>query len=76
MGFWIELTTLLIPQENDEEKDLEELSQFIASISTSIPWHISAFHPDYKMMDKSSTSLDSLQQAYTIGKRMDSIIFI
>ena len=68
MGFWIELTTLLIPQENDDHKDLEELSQFIASISTSIPWHISAFHPDYKMMDKQSTSLDLLQQAYTIGK--------
>lgn len=69
-GIWIEITTLLIPGENDSEEELEKIAKFIASISPDIPWHISAFHPDYKMQDKKSTPIESLLIAYEIGKKI------
>lgn len=68
-GIHIEITTLLIPNVNDSEEELTEIAKFIASIDTQIPWHISAFHPMYKMMDKKRTSIDSLQKAYEIGRK-------
>ncbi|MBD3363414.1 AmmeMemoRadiSam system radical SAM enzyme [Candidatus Dojkabacteria bacterium] len=67
-GIWMEITTLLIPEENDSEEEIKQCAEFIASISKSIPWHISRFHPAYKMKDKASTSPKVLNKAYEIGK--------
>lgn len=68
LGIWLEVTTLLIPGKNDSDAELEKAAQFIASISKDIPWHISAFHPDYKMLDIKPTPASSLLRAYGIGK--------
>jgi len=67
-GIWIELTTLLIEGVNDSEEELNQMAKFISSISVDIPWHLSAFHPDYKMLDKNSTQITTLQKAYRIAK--------
>jgi pyruvate formate lyase activating enzyme len=69
LGIWIEITTLLIPDENDNPKELSNLSKFIASIDEGIPWHISRFHPDYKVKDKSATQIDILEKAREIGSK-------
>lgn len=68
-GVWIELTTLIIPGENDSDKELEQIAQFIASISKSIPWHVTRFSPTYKMQDKVPTPEKTLKRAYEIGKQ-------
>ena len=65
----LEVTTLIIPGVNDEEKQLQEIAEFLASISPEIPWHISRFFPAYKMMDTSPTPLESLDIAEKIGKK-------
>ncbi|MBD3360540.1 AmmeMemoRadiSam system radical SAM enzyme [Candidatus Peregrinibacteria bacterium] len=67
-GFWIECTTLVIPNLNDSDDELKSIAEFIANISVDIPWHISAFHPDYKMTDVSSTPIETLERAWKIGK--------
>ncbi|MDD3679799.1 MAG: AmmeMemoRadiSam system radical SAM enzyme, partial [Candidatus Shapirobacteria bacterium] len=51
-GVWIEATTLIIPGENDSLKELTQIAKFIKKVSSDIPWHLSAFHPDYQMMNK------------------------
>ena len=48
----IEVTTLLVPDMNDSDTEIDMLTKWLASISTDIPWHVSAFHPDYKMKDR------------------------
>ncbi len=68
-GKWLEITTLLIPGENDSNEEIRQIANFIASISKNIPWHISAFHPDYKMQDKSITSFATLKRALEIGNK-------
>lgn len=68
MGFWIEVTTLIIPGENDSNEELKSIAEFIAHVKSTIPWHISAFHPDYEMMDKERTPSTTLKRAYRIGK--------
>ncbi len=67
--FWVEIVTLLIPGFNDSAEELASLTEFIASISPDIPWHVTAFHPDYKVMKTSATSPESLLQAVQIGKK-------
>ena len=68
-GIWIEVTTLLIEGDNDSNKDLEEMADFIANeLGRYVPWHLSAFHPDYKVLDKPPTSIQTLQKAYKIAK--------
>lgn len=67
-GIWIEITTLIIPTKNDSNEELTKIAEFIASVDKKMPWHISAFHPDYKNLDLESTSLDTLQKAYDIGR--------
>lgn len=67
-GIETEITTLVIPHLNDSNTELENIAQFLAGISTDIPWHISAFHPSYKMQDIPVTSHDTLINAYEIGK--------
>ena len=65
---WLELTTLLIPGENDSDKELHEMTQWVASeLGTDVPLHFSAFHPDWKMRDKKHTPLSTLQRARNIA---------
>jgi pyruvate formate lyase activating enzyme len=68
LGIWIEITTLIIPDENDSEEELRNIAKFIASIDKNIPWHISRFFPSYKMLDKPPTPIETLKMAYEIGK--------
>jgi len=67
-GIWLEITTLIIPTKNDSSEELAKIAEFIASVSVKIPWHISAFHPDYKQLDIHVTPLETLKRAYNIGK--------
>jgi pyruvate formate lyase activating enzyme len=68
MGFWLEVVTLIVPGFNDSRAELEALTGFLAGISADIPWHVSAFHPDYKMTGTSSTSAEMLERAASIGR--------
>ncbi|NWF53318.1 MAG: AmmeMemoRadiSam system radical SAM enzyme [Syntrophaceae bacterium] len=67
LGVWVEITTLIIPGLNDSEEELRDLARFIASLGKEVPWHISRFHPMYKMLDRSPTSVKVLQRAQKIG---------
>ncbi len=69
MGIWLEIVTLLVPGFNDSEAELTALSEFIAEISPDIPWHVTAFHKDYKMTDPENTTPEDLLKASEIGKR-------
>jgi pyruvate formate lyase activating enzyme len=65
---WLELTTLIIPGENDSETELENMTQWVVeNLGPDVPMHFSAFHPDWKMMDKPHTSKQSLLQARNIA---------
>lgn len=68
MGIWTEITTLIIPGENDSSEELINIAGFIAGIDNNIPWHISRFHPDYKFTDSGPTSLETLKRAAGIGR--------
>lgn len=67
LGVWVEVTTLIIPELNDSEKDLTNIAEFIASVDPAIPWHVSQFHPTYKLMDKPRTPVATLRKAREIG---------
>ncbi len=67
MGVWVEITTLIIPTLNDSEEELKETARWIASVDRSIPWHVSAFHPAYKLMDLPPTSASAVIRAREIG---------
>lgn len=66
-NIWTEIVTLLIPGFNDGEAELRSLTGFLASVNRDIPWHVTAFHPDYKMGDVPSTVADQLIRAAEIG---------
>jgi len=66
-GIWLEIVTLLISGFNDDETELRDLTQFLVSISPDIPWHVTAFHPDYKMTDVPRTVARQLVRAAEIG---------
>jgi len=68
MGLWLEIVTLLIPGFNDSADELRRLTEFIASVSPDIPWHVTAFHSDYKMTDPRDTTAEDLLQAAAIGR--------
>jgi pyruvate formate lyase activating enzyme len=67
MGFWLEVVTLVIPGFNDSDEELRRIAEFLAGISPDIPWHVTAFHPDYRMGDRAPTSVRSLLRAAEIG---------
>ena len=68
-NIWMELTTLLIPDENDSDEELKKLTDFIVNkAGPDVPWHISRFHPQYKYLDSVPTPTGSLKKAYEIGK--------
>ena len=65
--FWVEVVTLLVPGFNDSEAELKELTRWLARLDPMMPWHVTAFHPDYKMSDTHATSWESLRRAAEIG---------
>lgn len=67
-GIWVEITTLLIPGKNDSDEEIRGIASFIAGIDTAMPWHLSAFHPTYKMTDVPYTPASTLLRAYKIGQ--------
>ena len=67
MGLWLEIVTLLIPGFNDDADELKRLTEFVAGISPDIPWHVTAFHADYKMTDPRNTTAEDLLRAVDIG---------
>lgn len=66
-GLWLEVVTLLVPGFNDEDAELRDLTQFLASVSPDIPWHVTAFHPDYRMTEPRPTRVADLIRAAEIG---------
>src|SRR6266403_1259943 len=68
MGFWLEIVTLVIPGFNDCNDELTRLAEFLAGVSPDIPWHVTAFHKDYKMTDPENTRPETLMRAAEIGK--------
>ncbi|SPD73474.1 conserved hypothetical protein [uncultured Desulfobacterium sp.] len=66
-GVWLEITTLLIPGLNDSVEELKELATFIANLDQNIPWHISRFHPTYRLTDRHSTPAGDIRRARDIG---------
>src|SRR5258705_3573033 len=67
MGIWLEIVTLLIPGFNDNNDELKRLTEFISSVSPDIPWHVTAFHQDYKMTAPDDTRAEDLLRAAAIG---------
>jgi len=68
MGFWLEIVTLIVPGFNDSRPELESMAKFIAGVSPDIPWHVTAFHQDYKMVSLENTSAATLLLAAEIGR--------
>jgi pyruvate formate lyase activating enzyme len=67
LGIWLEVTTLIIPGLNDSPQELTELANFLVSLGPDTPWHISRFHPTYRMIDRPITPVKTLQVARDIG---------
>ncbi len=67
LGFWLEIVTLVIPGFNDSDEELRQMVRFLVSISPDIPWHVTAFHKDYKMLDPDNTPASTLMRAAKIG---------
>jgi len=68
-NIWLEVTTLLVPGENDSDDELKKLADFIVSrAGADVPWHISRFHPQYKYLDSGPTPVSSLERAEQTGK--------
>ena len=61
--------TLLVSGFNDSDEEITKLTEFIASVSIDIPWHVTAFHQDYKMVDPMATTAEQLRKAAGIGRR-------
>jgi pyruvate formate lyase activating enzyme len=67
LGLWVEIVTLVVPGFNDSTAELMDTARFIASVSPNIPWHVTAFHPDYKRLDPRPTPARTLERAAEIG---------
>lgn len=67
-GFWEEIVTLVVPGFNDSEDELRRAAEFIASVSTDIPWHVTAFHQDYRMQENANTTAAQLVRACELGR--------
>jgi pyruvate formate lyase activating enzyme len=68
MGLWVEVVTLVVPGFNDSNDELMDAAQYLVSISADIPWHVTAFHKNYKMTDPPNTSVETLIRAAEIGQ--------
>ena len=67
-GYWVEIVTLVVPGFNDSDDELRDAAEFIVSVSPDIPWHVIAFHKDYKMTDPANTKPQDLARAADIGR--------
>ena len=68
MGLWVEVVTLAIPGFNDSNEELWDAARYIAGVSPDIPWHVTAFHKDYKMTEPENTDMRTLLRAAEIGR--------
>jgi pyruvate formate lyase activating enzyme len=69
LGIWLEVTTLVIPGENDSDEDLAGCASFVAKeLGVDVPWHVSAFHPTYKLTNRPRTPAETLRRAVRIGR--------
>ena len=68
LDFWVEIVTLIVPGFNDSNEELREAARFLAALSPDIPWHVTAFHKDYKMTGPDNTSAVTLMRAAEIGR--------
>lgn len=68
MGFWLEVVTLIVPGFNDSKDELRRIAEFLAGISCDIPWHVTAFHGDYKMLEPDDTPAATLLRAAAMGR--------
>ena len=69
LNIWVEITTLIVPGQNDGDDELTQIARFIAGLDPDIPWHISRFHPDYQYTDAPATPIETLRRAFSIGKQ-------
>jgi pyruvate formate lyase activating enzyme len=68
LGFWLEVVTLIVPGFNDSFEELRQMAEFLAGVSPDIPWHVTAFHKNYKMMGPENTPPETLIRAAGIGR--------
>jgi pyruvate formate lyase activating enzyme len=68
-GIWTEVVTLVVPGFNDSDEELIGMAEFLAGVNPDIPWHITAFHEDYKMTANGNTTAATLLRAYELGRR-------
>ncbi len=68
-GIWVEVVTLVVPGFNDSEEELTQIAEFLADVDLNIPWHVTAFHEDYRMTSNGNTTASMLLRAYEIGRR-------
>ena len=68
MEFWVEVVTLVVPGFNDGDDELKQIADFLVGVSPDIPWHVTAFHPDYKMTEPGHTPASTLIRGYELGK--------
>jgi pyruvate formate lyase activating enzyme len=68
LGLWLEIVTLVVPGFNDSDAELGQIAAFLSAISPDIPWHVTAFHPDYKMQGPPPTPAATLERAAAIGR--------
>ncbi len=69
LGWHLEVTTLVIPDENDSDAELRDIARFLRTeLGADVPWHVSRFHPCHRMMNHRPTPLDTLKRAWDIGR--------
>jgi len=64
---WVEVTTLIIPGENDSDEELTDIARFLKGVSAEIPWHVTRFHPDYRLLGTEATPSTTVERARQIG---------
>jgi pyruvate formate lyase activating enzyme len=67
-GIWLEVVTLVVPDFHDDEHELREAAEFLADVSRDIPWHVTAFHPQYRMRETPTTEADALMRAMSYAE--------
>jgi pyruvate formate lyase activating enzyme len=67
-GIWMEITTLIVPGENDSTEELTQIAAFIAAVGKEVPWHVSRFFPSYRFEDRGATPLATIREAERIGR--------
>ena len=69
LGIHVEVTTLLVPGQNDAPDDLAQIAAFLVSVSPDVPWHVSRFHPDYQDQGTPPTPVETIEKALAIGRK-------